>query len=138
MMMLPILLMAHLKLNANAQPGSTSTVPTQGIETQLNEEADGTTNTQIQGSQAALNEMNKQVEDLLNELKQLADEEKKLKQKLKGEQSGALGSDTQQQLQQIQGQIEQKQQERQQLKLKLQQLQQQEQQRQVPPPRLRH
>ena len=142
-MVLTILLMAHLTLNANAQPGSTPPVPTQGIET-------GTTNTQIQGSQAEINEIEKQLQDLMKEITQLADEEKELQQELKEEQSGAPGTDTQQQsqgfrkqggqqaklqqLQQIQVQLEQKQQERKQLKLKLQQVK----QRQEPPHKSGH
>jgi hypothetical protein len=67
---------------------------------------------------------------LANELTQLAEEEKELKQELKGEQSGAPGTDTQQQSQGIRKQGVQH--------AKLQQLQQQEQQRQGPPHKLGH
>ena len=121
-MVLTILIVANLSLNANAQPGGVGAPPgTDATKQQLQ---------RLQSLQDLANKLEEELQDLAN-----ATEE----QKPMGEQAGASGSNTQQQLQK---QIEQKQQELKQVKLKMQQLQQQGQQQgqtiQGPPPRLRH
>jgi len=157
-MVLTILLMANLTLNANAQP----------VVHDLQKQIDAG-NSQIQGLQAAIKNLEGQLQEKQKEIKLSEDKKDDIQQELNAlqqsvdkslspEEDKSVDKDTQQkspvftkrggkqakvqqltqELQQIQGQIEQKQQEQKELKLKLQQLQQQEQQRQGPPHKLGH
>jgi len=129
-MVLTILIVANLSLNANAQPGGVGAPPgTDATKQKLQ---------RLQSLQDLANKLEGEIQDLAN-----ATEEQKSITAPQEEQTGASGSNTQQQLQK---QIEQKQQELKQVKLKMQQLQLQSQQQgqqqgqtiQGPPPRLRH